>query len=760
MKQHIRDHMTNYIVAVICMLVVVVMATQVSITFDPNEPVRKTTIAETSAVSNPMMGNEALPEASRFRNVAETESLQLHLDEASGHFMVIDKRSGNAWYSFPHPDHWANESTEGAWQDHLRSPLMIQTLDFSNHNAKPTIKNWITDNGAIANLEPIPGGVRLDYVFTKSAISITVEISIDGDSLQTKILDDRIRESGLEGLLWVRLFPFLGAEHSVGQEGYLFIPDGSGAIIDLNQPVTTLNKLYQEYIYGQDLAYVTDPSTRRNISVPVYGMKSGSKAFLAVVNGGSAYAQLLASPAKANSDYNWVTSEMRYRSPFRQVTNRSLNRSFLKYDKDYRFASDRSTRYYFLDGDQASYAGMATRYRQVLMEEEGYTRVMPKQDDIPLYVTIVGGDSQPGTFGDEHVPMTTTSEAMQMVQKLYGMGIENMTINLLGWQKNGFHAFGGILPVDRNLGGNEGMKYFLDFTRFLDIPVTYGVNYLMNNTGAKQFVQRHHGVRDLSGTVIHDPDFYDDNGALVSHNYIIPYMQQDLDALKEIGFDGVTFGGGYRYGSDIGQLLVSDYNSNYGANRQEAIDLQQHMLHVAKQTFDVVNTTNSFFYANGYADHIFNLQDDYSHDLFSERAVPFMQIALHGLVTYTSNYINEREEYTTNFLRDIEYGSLPAFIFTSSSNDRLRSSRGLRLFNSRFADWDNEVVEQYQKYNRALGDVQSEFIADHRKVADDIFETTYSNGKRVIVNYSDQRFAEGEIDVAAQNYQVIGGTAQ
>lgn len=137
-----------------------------------------------------------------------------------------------------------------------------------------------------------------------------------------------------------------------------------------------------------------------------------------------------------------------------------------------------------------------------------------------------------------------------------------------------------------------------------------------------------------------------------------------------------------------------------------------------------------------------------------------MQIALHGLVTYTSGYINQREEYETNFLRDIEYGALPSFIFTYERNDLLRFSNGLRLFNSQFSNWESEAVVQYQKYSRALGDVQTAFIVDHTELAQGIFATTYSNGKRVIVNYTDQPFNDREIEVEARNYQVTGGEEQ
>ena len=177
--------------------------------------------------------------------------------------------------------------------------------------------------------------------------------------------------------------------------------------------------------------------------------------------------------------------------------------------------------------------------------------------------------------------------------------------------------------------------------------------------------------------------------------------------------------------------------------------------------FDIVNSTTSFQYVNNYVDHIYALTDDYSYDLFSQEAVPFAQIALHGLVTYTSQYINEREEYTTQFLKDLEYGTVPSFIFTHEPTEALRFSYGLRLFSTEASGWENEAVQQYQIFNEVLGDVQDQFIVNHRKLANNVYETTYENGKRIIVNYSQTRsYVADGVTVEPRGYAVIGGAAQ
>lgn len=758
--EHVKEHKARWIVTSLLVLLVVIMLFQVEIKFKTEAEVVRQVDVDTS-VQNPMQEHDNMPNEADFKQVAESDALILKFDEISGHFIVEDKRNGNVWHSYPNPEYWEDESIGGIWRQHLRSPVMIQTLDFDRYNSRPRISNWIGDNGKISGLEQIDGGVRLVYELTNTLVKIPVEITIKDDYVQTKIVDEGIEE-GQYGLLWVRLFPFIGAEHSAGQDGYLFVPDGSGALISFNQTQRNQNKIYKESIYGTDYAFNTTQSSRNTILMPVYGIKSNdNKAFLAIVEEGAEYMDVIGSPAGVYSDYNWVAAEARYRSPFRQVTNRAMNRGFITYEEDHRFHADRTVRYYFMDTDQTDYAGMANRYRQYLMEEKGFERIQPDTDDIPMFLTIVGGDQEEGMFTNRFVKTTTTSQAMEMVRKLHGLGIENMNINMLGWQRNGYNEFGRQMPVDRRLGGNDGMKDFIDYAHSLGFPVSYGVNFTINNSNAHGFIERYHGMRDLSGTVLRQRDWINNQLTLVSHNYLDTYFEDRLGQIRDLGFDGITFGGGYTYAPGLGSLLLSDYSDRYGATRTESVAIQEKFYETAANMFDIVNSTKSFQYVNGYSNHIYELTDDFSYDLFSQKAVPFIQIALHGLVTYTSQYINEREEYTTQFLRDLEYGTVPSFIFTHEPTEALRFSYGLRLFSTQSSSWENEAVQQYQIFNEVLGDVQDQFIVNHRQLANNVFETTYENGKRVIVNYSNSRsyIADG-VNVEPRSYAVIGGAAQ
>lgn len=704
---------------------------------------------------NPLLSHEELPDPARFEPVAETDALILRFDQGTGHFIVTDKRSGKDWHSFPNPEHWADETIGGIWKHHLRAPVMIQTLEFEKRNARPEMTNWISANGTIQDFQRIPNGVKLTYILTDAEVAIPVEITVRDDYVETKIVDDAIVE-GKKGLLWVRLFPFFGSLHTTAEEGYFLIPDGSGAIMSFVDASRNSVNMYREPIYGHDPAYRSDESSRHPVLMPVFGLMSGDGGFLSVVTEGEEYTNILASPAGVYSLYNWITAEMRYRSPYEQVTNRHRNRSFLTYDADHRFGSDRAVRYFLLTEEQSTYAGMASRYRQYLIEEQGFQRLTP-EPNIPLHLSLIGGDRESGTFLDRYVPMTTSSQAMNIVETLYGMGVENMAVNLIGWQKGGYTSFGSVLPVDPRLGGNEGMKSFIDFAHSLDFPVTYGVNYLLNNTGAHGFFSRYSAMRDMSGTILHYGDWYGNSLPLVSHRFLASYFAEDLARLKALNFDGLTFGHGYGYGGGLGQFLVSDYNNRIGSSRSEAMELQADYYRQAAETFPMISSTATGQYVNAYVNHIYDLADDYSYDLFSDRSVPFLQIALHGLVTYSSVYINERSEYEEQRLRDLEYGALPSFAFTHEPTFEMNDSYSLRMFSTQYEDWAEKAVREYQIYNRVLAGVQDQFIVNHRMLAEDVFETTYENGTRVIVNYRPSPYRDGSLQVDARGYLVVEG---
>lgn len=692
----------------------------------------------------------SLPSDSSFRLAAETEVLRLKLDDSTGHFIVEDKRNENVWRSYPEPQDWQNETIGGAWKYHLASPLMFQYIDFTKFNSPPKDSNFTVLNGTVEDITEIDGGVQWTYAMPELGFSIPVQIRIEDDYVETTIIDDGIEEEGLS-LIWVRLFPFLAAEHSTDREGYMFIPDGSGALIHFDDNRINANRGYQEAIFGTDSSFQNSFGyrTRYPARMPVFGIKSGEKAMLAVMEDGAEHSELIAAPSGMLSQYNWIAAQQTYRSTFEQVTNRNKGTGYTTYNKEERFGTDRSVRYYLLDKGQSDYVGMASRYRQYLIEEKGLQKLANVEENIPLHLTLLGGDTADGMMGNRYIKATTTEEAGRIVMDLHKNGIEHMSVTYLGWQKDGYNSLGGYLPTDSRLGGNGGLKSFVELAHSIDVPVLLGVNYDLNNTGSNGFKAQYHAIRDMAGTM-QEARVRGNNLYLASKTFILNSILKDLPLYEDIGIDGLFL-------IRTGSRLESDYNTKQGSTRTEGMLLQQEIMHKVKERLGKVETEFSNFYILGNATHINELPNDYSYDLFSDQTIPFAQIALHGLITYTSSYENDRQQYTHDFLRDIELGALPSFLFTAIESAALTEAHGMQLKSSHYADWADIAATEYERYNEALSGVQNQFIVDHRELTDGVRATTYEDGTTIVVNYTDQPYIYNNVEVAAMNYAVLEG---
>ncbi|MBW7459767.1 hypothetical protein K0U00_37480, partial [Paenibacillus sepulcri] len=241
---------------------------------------------------------------------------------------------------------------------------------------------------------------------------------------------------------------------------------------------------------------------------------------------------------------------------------------------------------------------------------------------------------------------------------------------------------------------------------------------------------------------------------LVSPRFYSKVIASDLDEYKKLGADGILYDG-----SGIGYQLNTDFNNRYAASRTDVANIQRDIFKRTKEELGAVTAVKANAYVWQDLKHIPRLMDDYSYDVFVDEAVPFNQIVLHGSVTYTSEWANVRQESRTEYLRSIEYGAYPTYVFASAPSDKLRHSYSIWYYSLDYRDWLDSLTDEYAKVNEALGDVQGKRIMGHRTLAPNVKETTYEGGQRVIVNYGSSEFVQGDLHVPAQDFTVIKGGA-
>ncbi|MDF2724430.1 MAG: hypothetical protein K0Q59_4105, partial [Paenibacillus sp.] len=312
----------------------------------------------------------------------------------------------------------------------------------------------------------------------------------------------------------------------------------------------------------------------------------------------------------------------------------------------------------------------------------------------------------------------------------------------------GYSLYSPARSVDSRIGGDKGMKQFIQFAHTLDIPVYLDTNYMFDTSKIGKLTRRQNGLRDMGGTV---------KGDIVSLGHLESLIDDQISYFKELGTDGITLGASPFNPQGFGRTVNSDYNNNFPFTREESRVKQQDIMKKFKDAGIDLRGASSAAYSFPYLSTIERMIDDYSYDSFSDTAIPFIQIALHGLVNYSSQYVNERQEYQKQFLRDLEYGSAPSFIFIYENGEDFKNANELHLFNPNFPDWETQAVAEYQRMNEALGDVQNKFIINHRTLAPDVKETTFEGGKRIIVNYGPSTYFSGNITVRPMDYLIVKG---
>ncbi|QNK56276.1 DUF5696 domain-containing protein [Paenibacillus sp. PAMC21692] len=688
-----------------------------------------------------------LPNEGSFARVAESDSLILWADAETGHFKAESKDSGNFWRSYPEPAYWEDEATSGVWRSNLLSPVMLEYIDASSSKSQTKLTNWMEERGVLA-FEEMEDGFRATYHFNSTGFKIPVEVTLREDYVEVRIIDGGITEGALS-LLNLKAYPMFGSQPSIDKEGYLLLPDGSGALARFEENRSNDKSVYREPVYGSDLAFYNEVTNRSEVKMPVFGLKSGKQSFLGVLTEGEEYAKLFAAPAGSLGNGNWITAEWQYRIKFFQSTDRRGVEGFYTFSKERFEAAERSVRYYLLEGEDVGYPAMAAKFRDYLIQERGLQRLPSGDGDIPFFADIVAADLKQGPLWDDYIVGTTTGEAERMLRELTDAGIGSITAIYHGWQRYGYSSHGGVLPADRRIGGNKGLESLANTAGELGGKLLLAANYSLNNSGRGGFWSLNDGLRNLAGTLLYQPlPAKEEDVPIVSPLYSFRKALGDLPEYEKLGVDGILFTGG------IGSSLNTDFNSRNQATRSEVLDGQQAVLAATAETIGYAAAENASFYSLPGISHIHRIADDYSYDIFVDEAVPFAQIALHGLVTYTSEWGNLRDEYKSDYLKSVEYGAYPAYVFTAAASGAFKKAYSVWYYSMNYKDWIDVAAEQYERLNEALRDVQDAFIVDHATLAPGVKETVYENGHAVIVNYNAEPYQGDGYVVGASDFAI------
>lgn len=568
---------------------------------------------------------------------------------------------------------------------------------------------------------------------------VAVEYRLEGDRFIVSVPTDELVYDKRFPIQTIHLLEYFGAAGNA-DEGYLFVPDGTGALIHFNNGKLTSSP-YDAPVYGLDEAVQRKEVVQRNetIRFPVFGMVRGESAFLAVIEEGDALSSVKADISGRYHSFNSVSAKFELvKMDYITLTSGSRTSSIPVFQSG-SYGGELRISFQFLQGNDASYSGIAALYRDRLALEGQWQRQEMKRD-LPFILQLEGAFEKRKSFlgipYKSTVALTTFEEAIDIISQLKEQGISHIQLRYEGWSDKGIrHGAPAKLSPESKLGGKGGLQRLTEYLRSEGVAFYPDIAFqqkFRGDSGAATFLNQ----KDAK-IFAYSPVHFMEDKSKFSHYVLSPAalpgaVEGAKKKISKLDIEGLSL-------RDLGAVLSGDYHDSKSVDRQKAKELVQSNLNSIASGVGRLMVNGGNGYALDNASTVVNAPLRSSSFNILDEDVPFYQMVLHGYIDYAGQPWNMAEAQNIEWqaLKALETGSSVYFQWFHSDPSVIKGTDYDYLYSAHYLDWLELANEQYQSINAVLKQVQGQTISSHKKLQADVYETTYENGLRIVVNYSD-----------------------
>ncbi|HWT73223.1 MAG TPA: DUF5696 domain-containing protein [Mobilitalea sp.] len=694
------------------------------------------------------------PNADQYNNklIASSDNYELYLDGSTLSVTIKDKKTGAILESSVKQD---DGKSNAQWLGFMKSGIVINAINGLNDTEQVDLVN----NTSQIMIENIDNGVHAYVSFPDMGFSFEETITLDGDNLVVDIPDQFIVESMPGKYIGaINVLPFLGYSYLGEKPGYMFIPDGNGALIYLNDKEGRLSGGYSEMIYGEDVGFKDSETVSllwdqlqtvndtENVMAPIFGMvhTDDQIGYLGIVESGAQRASIEAYPNGVMIDYNRIYPKFLMRKLYKQPTSESDSGTIAQVEKD-RTHYDIKVRYSLVNGDKANYTGLAVTYRDYLLNN-GLTA---KDTNYKTRIDFLGTDREDWLIFKKKVTMTTVKDIRNIYSDLAGDGVTNILSLYKGWQSGGLYQ----VPItdykaDSAIGGTKELTKLIKDTKaagnqFYLYQDALRINPDENNTTFNV-------VKRVDKRLFEEFTYMDVYNRFL---YLIPsrtdYIMNRISAdYEKKGVTGISLAG----------ITNNLFSYSYGGKYYSRPDTMQQYIDTVSgmdPNFDLA-LEQPFSYLWQYTDAFLDMPVGTSNFNFIDEEIPFLSIALKGIIPMYSEYMNFEANKQKFFLQLVEMGIYPSFYITKEDSSKLIYTNSADIYSSRYDIYKSEI-ETYAKELKSVNDaVQGALIIGHEHMDNGVTKVSYDNGVTIYINYSDNDQPVDGYTIGAMSYKVGG----
>ncbi len=662
------------------------------------------------------------------KKTASSGLIELYIDETTNTFCVYETSMNHTWSVLPLLD--------GAVKvEELPGDASMATLKIAGGS---DIYYLNTQDNSVAygtaSYEEIENGVKFTYKifanektaqkksYSKDDIGfeLNVFVTLADGSMTVDCTHKNITGNKNAFIEDIELLNYFGAFNKSEEDDFLFVPDGSGAIIKTSVFDESFEPL-SFAVYGNDISASAESAVEAII--PAFGIKHGNNAFVSLIQDGDAVSFINADKATSLSEYNFVY-------PSFKITPVIYEDNTLYISKQ-PSTEQVSLCYRFLSGNNATYAGLASACREQLIRNSVLsTKTVEESEYIPFNMTLSGAATDTLSFIDYTAPLTTFEQAQDMLSRMKNKGINNVNIRYTGIFTGGINSADiENSSVLWRLGGESGLQELYEYVSTQKMHLYLDINLLTskNSFGGKNAVSlsRKNCVYTPAST-----DAYMGYKVLGRYCRSVSKLENTvisvLNDTSDYGISGLCI-------NDAATTLYSDF-SQKGLLRQDSADMIGNAI-VPLATDHSIMAVKGNFYMLKNIDTVVNLPLEASSSRSGAYiSVPFVQLVLHGIVDYAGDPINLKSNAEEAMLKSIEYGACPHYAWNYEPNDD--PDNDVYYYDNSI----NEAAAFYAQANEALNDLRSARMTDHYEVDDGIFCTEYDTGAMIYINYTDEDY--------------------
>jgi len=524
------------------------------------------------------------------------------------------------------------------------------------------------------------------------------------------------------------LLPYFGCGSDT-DKGFMFVPDGSGSIINFNNGKTQSQTYWKSFFEADRSIQIKEKNANEELSLlPVFGIERNGYAFAASVDSGYECGGVTADISGKQHPYNYVSA---FFNPLPKDTvsingDTNINNNTIRYQKQLFSGSIKLSYLFSDDASPKGWSAMAVLYRDHLTELGVLTKKSADKNVMSFEFTATALEHK--NFLGFHYSALTGITTFENAQTILKNKFDGADIRWTGAVNGGISQSNpATVKFESVTGGKK--EFFKLKSGFQTVYV--GLNLTEVSKAPKNRSSRSLG-RDT--VKLYDYDFisryYNFSKSfrmILSPSYYGTLIKKTPVSLKKQGIDAV-------FVNDIITQLNSDFNEVGAYDRGQVREETQKLLDALHKNVRLSGEKGSV-YSLPYIDKIWSLPSGDSGYDIENYAVPFYAMVIHGNIPYCLEPTNESPDSQKLLLTAAEMGAGLQYTWIfKNPEDPVNLTE--MFFNRRYTESIEQAKEYSEKLEPLFEKVKQALIHEIQYITSDLHMVKYDNGVTVYVNYS------------------------